>query len=102
MDQGRGSRPRPDLLGLLDPGEAAAIPLADRLHATLLADDADARTVATQRGIPVIGTLGVLVAAKRRQLLSEIAPVIAHMESRGIFVSTRLREEVLRMAGELP
>ena len=94
--------PDPDLLGLLDPGEAAAIPLADRLHATLLVDDADARTVATQRGIPVIGTLGVLVAAKRRQLLSEIAPVIAHMESRGIFVSTRLREEVLRIAGELP
>jgi predicted nucleic acid-binding protein len=50
----------------------------------------------------VIGTLGVLVAAKRRHLLSEIAPVIAHMESLGMFVSARLREEVLRIAGELP
>jgi predicted nucleic acid-binding protein len=94
--------PEPGLLALLDPGEAAAIPLADRLHATLLADDADARTVAAQRGIPVVGTLGVLIAAKRKRLLSEVAPVIAHMESLGMFVSARLREEVLRLAGELP
>jgi predicted nucleic acid-binding protein len=50
----------------------------------------------------VIRTLGVLVAAKRRQLLSELAPVIAHMESLGMFVSTGLREEVLRIAGEPP
>ncbi len=92
--------PDPGLLLLLDRGEAAAIPLADRLHATLLADDADARAVATDRGIPVIGTLGVLIAAKRRKLVSEIAPVIARMESLGMFVSDRLRKEVLRIAGE--
>jgi predicted nucleic acid-binding protein len=92
--------PDPGLLALLDPGEAAAIPLADRLHATLLADDAGARTVAAQRGIPVVGTLGVLIAAKRKRLLSEVAPVIAHMESLGMFVSAGLREEVLRIAGE--
>jgi hypothetical protein len=94
--------PDPGLLVLVDPGEAAAIPLADRLHATLLADDADARTVAAQRGIPVVGTLGILIAAKRRRLLSEVAPVIGHMESLGLFVSAHLREEVLRIAGELP
>jgi predicted nucleic acid-binding protein len=92
--------PDPDLLLVLDRGEAAAIPLAGRLHATLLADDADARTIAGQRGIPVVGTLGVLLAAKRRQLLAEVAPVIARMELLGMFVSVRLREEVLRIAGE--
>jgi predicted nucleic acid-binding protein len=94
--------PDPGLLVLLDPGEAAAIPLAARLRATLLADDADARTAAAQRGIPVVGTLGVLLVAKRKRLLPEVAPVIAHMESLGMFVSVRLREEVLRIAGELP
>ena len=94
--------PDPGLLSVLDRGEAAAIPLAGRLHATLLADDADARAVATQRGIPVIGTLGVLVAAKRRDLLAEVGPVVARMESLGMFVSGRLRDEVLRLAGEAP
>jgi predicted nucleic acid-binding protein len=44
--------PDPGLLAMLDRGEAAAIPLAGRLNATLLADDADARTDAAQRGIP--------------------------------------------------
>jgi predicted nucleic acid-binding protein len=48
----------------------------------------------------VVGTLGVLIAAKRKRLLSEVAPVIAHMESLGMFVSAGLREEVLRIAGE--
>jgi predicted nucleic acid-binding protein len=93
--------PDPGLLGLLGPGEAAAIPLAARLHATLLADDAEARNVAAQRGIPVVGTLGVLIAAKRGGHLSEVAPVIALMESLGMFVSASLREEVLRIVGEL-
>jgi predicted nucleic acid-binding protein len=90
--------PDPALLVVLDRGEAAAIPLATRLHATLLVDDAEARTIAAERGIPVIGTLGVLLAAKRKQLLAEVMPVIARMESMGMFVSSRLREEVLRLA----
>jgi hypothetical protein len=38
-------------------------PLAERLHATLLADDAHARTIAGERRIPVVRTLGVLVSA---------------------------------------
>lgn len=92
--------PDPDLLAVLDPGEAAAIPLAARLHATLLADDANARTIARKRGLPVVGTLGVLLSAKRRRLLTEVAPVIERMERLGMFVSARLRAEVLRIAGE--
>jgi uncharacterized protein len=94
------AEPDPDLLVLLDRGEAAAIPLAGRLHATLLVDDADARTIAGHRGIPVVGTLGVLLSAKRGKFLVDVAPVIARMERLGMFVSARLREEVLRIAGE--
>jgi predicted nucleic acid-binding protein len=92
--------PDPELLIVLDAGEAAAIPLATRLHATLLADDADARAIARKRGLSVVGTLGVLLSAKRRKLLSEVAPVMDRMEGLGMFVSARLRDEVLKMAGE--
>ena len=92
--------PDPSLLGVLDKGEAAAIPLAQQLGATLLADDADARAVAKERGIIVVGTLGVLLAAKRKRLIAEVAPIIVRMESLGMFVSARLREEVLRLADE--
>jgi predicted nucleic acid-binding protein len=92
--------PDPSLLSTLGRGEAAAIPLAQRLGATLLADDADARAVAHQRGIVVIGTLGVLLAAKRMHLIAEVAPILVQMESLGMFVSARLRDDVLRLAGE--
>ena len=92
--------PDPDLLHVLDRGEAAAIPLAQRLHATLLADDADARAIAGARGVPVVGTIGVLLQAKRRQYLTAVAPVIDRMDRLGMFMSARLREEALRLAGE--
>jgi predicted nucleic acid-binding protein len=97
IDEGE---PDSALLSVLDRGEAAAIPLAERLGATLLADDAAAREIARTRGLHVVGTLGVLLAAKRKDLIAEVAPVIALMESLGMFVSERLRAEVRRLAGE--
>lgn len=92
--------PDPVLADTLDRGEAAAIPLAERLHATLLVDDADARAVARARGLVVVGTLGILLSAKRRGMVTEIRPIIVRMESLGMFVSARLREEILRLAAE--
>jgi predicted nucleic acid-binding protein len=49
------------LRSILDAGEAAAIPLAERLGATVLCEDADGRSEARRRGLPVVGTLGVLL-----------------------------------------
>ena len=90
----------PALLGRLDAGEAAAIPLALALGATLLVDDGEARAVATERGLPVVGSLGVLVAAKRLGHLPEVAPTLERMVRLGMFVSPALRDRVLALAGE--
>jgi hypothetical protein len=47
----------------LDPGETAAILLAERLRAdALLIDERRGRAVAAARGISVIGTLGIVAA----------------------------------------
>ena len=92
--------PDPALLAVLDRGEAAALPLAESLAATLLVDDADARAVAAARGVAVVGTVGVLLIAKHRRLIEAVAPVLERMESFGMYVSVRLRREVLRLAGE--
>ena len=93
--------PPDDLLArTLDRGEAAAIPLAERLAATLLCDDAAARSEARRRGIPVVGTLGVLRLAKDRGLLDRIRPVIEAMRAAGMFVSEALVQEVLATAAE--
>src|SRR5437870_8951708 len=60
-------RPDPALepaLQLLDPGEAAALSLAESLQAdAVLIDDLAGRTEAERRHLTVTGTLGVLVEA---------------------------------------
>jgi predicted nucleic acid-binding protein len=59
-----------DPIGGLHKGEAAAIALAELLHADLLLiDDRDGVRAARQRGLRVTGTLGVLDIAAERKLL---------------------------------
>ncbi len=54
----------------LNLGEQAAISLAREMHAdALLIDDLDGRRAAAQRGLVVIGTLGVLERAAERALV---------------------------------
>lgn len=89
------------LLGRLDAGEAAAIPLAASLGAVLLVDDGEARAVAGERGIPVVGSLGVLLGAKQRGHLAAVGPVLDRMVELGMFVSSPLRARVLALAGEV-
>ena len=89
----------PALSARLDPGEAAAIPLALELGAVLLVDDGEARIVATEFGLSVIGSLGVLLAAKRAGHLEELAPVLDRMVTLGMFVGPTLRARILMLAG---
>jgi len=85
----------------LDPGEAAAIWLAmERKAALVLSDDRPARLAAEQLGIAVRGTLGVLVEAKRRGEIPEVAPVLTELRSQGVWLSERLIERVLAEVGE--
>src|SRR5438552_3156498 len=66
-------RPDPNFdpsLELLDPGEAAALSLAESLGAdAILIDDLAGRTEAERRHLTVTGTLGVLVEAHIAGLL---------------------------------
>ena len=86
----------------LHPGEAEALALAVALPADLLLlDERAARQLARQRGLRTRGLLGVLVAAKRRGLLSVVAPLLERLEREaGFHMSTPLRDEVLRSVGE--
>lgn len=47
----------------IDAGEAQALALADVHKGRLLTDDGDARSLAKEHGIPVVGSIGVLLAA---------------------------------------
>ena len=82
------------LAQLLDPGEAAAIQLAGELKVdVLLIDERIGRAEATRRGIPVVGTLGVLLERFSRRLLADPFDILSALRSDGFRISKRLLDE---------
>ena len=85
----------------LDLGESEAIALAEEIEANqILIDEKAARKVAQQRNLPLLGTMGVLLLAKRQGLLSEVKKVLDQMQSHGTRISPRLYTQVLTLAEE--
>ena len=89
------------LYDLLDAGEAEAILLAaERTGSLLLIDDRRGRMVARARGIPVVGTGGALLLAKRKGLIDRLRPEIDRLAEVGYRLSPALRARLLDLAGE--
>jgi uncharacterized protein len=85
----------------LGTGEAAALALARASQARLvLLDERRARREAARLGLPVAGSLSVLVAAKQRGLLPAVAPVVDQMIAQGRRIGNNLRAKILALAGE--
>lgn len=86
----------------LDPGEAEAIALAVELNADrLLMDERLGRAAAMRAGLQVTGVLGILIAAKRNNLIQEVKPLLdALIEQVGFWIDARLYAEVLQAVGE--
>ncbi len=90
------------LSGELDEGEAAALALAVQLRADLvLLDELRGRAVAARLGVPVLGTLGLIVTAKKRGLIAAARPLVAQVRSDGgLWVTEKLVAEILKRIGE--
>jgi uncharacterized protein len=86
----------------LDLGERAAIARAVEIGAALLADDQAARQHALAIGLQVIGTLGVLVLAKRGGHLAAVGPLVAQLRASGQRLSHAAVAQALAAAGEGP
>ena len=86
----------------VDYGEAEALALSIARPADLfLTDDLPARRLATARGVRTQGLLGVLLEAKRRRLLSAVAPLLDRLIHEAAFrVGADLRARFIESAGE--
>ncbi|MGH9947318.1 MAG: DUF3368 domain-containing protein [Pyrinomonadaceae bacterium] len=80
----------------LDPGEKEAILLAEELNAdALLVDDLAGRMAAAERGIFVIGTIGILQRADEKGLL-DFAEAFGELKAKGFRLSAELEKDILR------
>lgn len=85
----------------LGAGETEGIALGRALPgALLLIDDAEARRVALEFCLRVTGTVGVLILAKDRRLIEQVAPELDRLSTFGFRLAPPVRVAALRRAGE--
>jgi len=85
----------------LDPGETAAILLAEKLLAdAIIIDERRGRAIAAARGLSVIGTLGIIAGARRKGVLDQASPVVTQLRGDGFWLSDAVVAEFLSGLGE--
>ncbi len=86
----------------LGPGETQALALAlETDDSIVVIDDNLAREIASSLSIKFMGTLGVLLDAKKKGLISTVEPVISQLQTLKFRLSKETRHAVLQLAGEL-
>lgn len=66
----------------------------------VILDDLAARRCATTLGIPVRGTLGIVLTAKQRGVIPAARPVLEQLRLCGMYLSDRVTNEALALVGE--
>jgi len=89
------------LPGNLDGGEREVIALAEEVPADLvIMDESSGRQELKRRGIPFIGTVGVLMLAKKGGLLALLKPELDKLRVCGFHLSDRVYLTCLAAVGE--
>ena len=83
-------------------GDAAAIAVAAETGgAILITDEAEGRRTARRIGVRVIGTVGLLVAAKRLGHLPKLEPILAELQTKARYcIGGDIVRRALELAGE--
>jgi predicted nucleic acid-binding protein len=87
---------------IVDLGEAEAIDLAKELQADrLLIDERKGRRLAMEKGIPIIGLLGVVLLARRNQIIPSARALLQRLDSEaGMYLAEDIKEAALKSVGE--
>lgn len=86
----------------LDEGEKEVILLGASMRdrVILLLDDQAGRRVARVLSLPVIGTAGLLLSAKKQGLIAAVLPLLISLREQGYWLSDALLAEIQRLSGE--
>lgn len=95
--------PVPDRIRSWDLGTGESQVLAHGLQrpgAEVVLDDLAARRCAHSLGLPMIGTLGVVVLCRHRGLIPAARPIVEALRVAGLRLKTALMDEALARVGE--
>jgi len=85
----------------LGAGESAVLTWAyDNPNTETIIDDLAARRCASTLGIPVRGTLGLVLIAKQRGLIPAAKPIVEQLLSNGMYLSRKVINKALALVGE--
>ena len=75
--------------------------LYKKLHANyLLIDDNRARKIAKYNNINVIGSLGILLLAKKQKMIKRVTPFLDKLEISDLYITKNLLQQVKNIANE--
>lgn len=85
----------------LGPGETAVLSWAQAHPGCwAIVDDLAARRCAEAFGIPIIGTLGLVLRAKRKGRVPAARPVLEELREAGMYLGERVLNRALALVGE--
>ncbi len=85
----------------IDKGEASAIALAIELSdSVVILDDYKARKLAESLGIQIIGTIGIIIKAKRQGVIESIKPFLQKIRQTDFRISEEIEKRALEESGE--
>lgn len=107
LEEGWGRRQAPNDVFIelvewgLGPGETSVLALAkERTPAVAILDDGAARSCAKTFNIPVMGTLAIVLRAKKAGLIPAASEVFRDMRAAGFHLNDRIVQQVLGGIGE--
>lgn len=80
----------------LDKGEASSIALALEIeNSTLIIDEVKGRKIAQSLNIDIIGTIGVILLADKRGLITDVIGTILRLVNKGFRLSDKLINTII-------
>ena len=69
-------------------------------NSLLILDDHKARKLALQLELIYTGTIGIIIAAKKKQIISSIKPIIEKIKQTNFHITVELELQALKESGE--